>query len=171
MQKIDFLMKNGFGSWRIDCFCEQIDFLIFKNDFHRKIDFSWKVEFSWKIILGMKKTFFDKKSNVHHNIDFLRKNIELCLWRIDFSWKHRFFIKTIGELYYSARNWKILPNMWSIFQKTIPSAKNWINLQKNGLVCQKIDDSTENGIIMHWTGLFNQKLESSANNLFVLPTR
>ena len=125
-----------------------------------------------KNYFGYEKKHFLMKNRMFITTSiFYRKNIELCLWRIDFLWKHRFFMETIGELYYSARNWKILPNMWSIFQKTIPSAKNWINLQKNGLVCQKIDDSTKNGIIMHWTGLFNQKLESSANNLFVLPTR
>ena len=169
MQKIDFLMKTGFDSWKIDCFCQQIDFLILKNDFHGKIDFSWKIEFSWKNIFGIKKKLM--KNRMFITTSFFIKNIELCLWRIDFSWKHSFFMETIRELYDSSRNWKILPNMRFIFQKTIPSAQNWINLQKNGIVCQKIDDSTKNGIIMHWTGLFNQKLESSANNLFVLPTR
>lgn len=90
--------------------------------------------------------------------------------------KNGWFYKKAGifcqELYSSARNWKILPNMWLFFQNINPSAKNWMNLPQHkrktwlllpklGLsskkvwrLCAELDYSTKNWKILLTACLF-----------------
>ena len=125
-EKWIWFMKNRLVCWT-NRFSDFKKWLSWKNRFFMKSRVFMKNFF------GMKKTFFDKKSNVHHNIDFFIEKTS------SFVYEESIFCENIDFLWKQLGNCIILLETGRFCQTCDSSSKKQLHLPKTGLICKKMD--------------------------------